>query len=59
MKEYEIHVFVSYTSQGGTKEYDCFLEYIKANNASEAKTLLRAELKAGGYKAIRMEAIEC
>ena len=58
MKEYEIHVSVSYTSQGGTREYDCYLEYVKAHDAAEAKKILRAGLNAGGYEVLNMEAIE-
>ena len=59
MKEYEIHVSVTYTSQGGTKEYDSFMEYVSAKNAAEAKKIVRATLKAEGFKVLTMEAIEC
>ena len=59
MKNYEIRVSASYTTDGGTKEWNCFKEYIEANTAAEAKKILRAELKADGYKNISMEAIEC
>lgn len=58
MKEYEIHVSASYTTDGGTKEWNCFTEYVNANTAAEAKKILRAELKAEGYKNITMDAIK-
>ena len=59
MKEYEIHASVTYTSQGGTQEYDSFLEYVTAKNASEAKKILRADLKADGFTTLNMDAIVC
>lgn len=58
MKEYEIHVSASYITDGGSKEWNCFKEYVNANTSTEAKKILRAELKAEGYKNITMEAIE-
>ena len=58
MKEYEIHVCASYITSGGTKEWNCFKEYVFANTAAEAKKVLKTTLKADGYKNITMEAIE-
>ena len=58
MKEFEIHVSASYVTSGGSKEWNCFKEYVNAGTAAEAKKILRAELKAEGYKNITMEAIE-
>ncbi len=58
MKEYEIHVSASYTTSGGSKEWNAFTEYVNANSAAEAKRILRAELKAEGYHNITMDAIE-
>ena len=55
MKEYEIHVSASYMVNEH-KEYNCFKEYVSAK--SEAKKILKAQLKAEGYKNIEMEAIE-
>ena len=58
MKEYEIYVSASYTTSGGSKEWNCFKEYVSANSAAEAKRILKAELKADGYRNITMDAIE-
>lgn len=58
MKEYEIHVSASYITSGGSKEWNCFKEYVNAPTSAEAKKILRAELKAEGYKNITMDAIE-
>ena len=58
MIEYEIHTTVTYTTGGGTKESGYFVKYITAKNMTEAKRILRAELKAAGYKNVKMEAIE-
>ncbi len=58
MKTYEIHISASYTTDGGSKEWNCFKEYVTANNEAEAKKNLRKELKAEGYRNITMEAIE-
>ena len=58
MKEYEIHTTVTYTTDGGTTEGSYFVEYVTAKNMAEAKRILRAELKAAGYKNIKMDAIE-
>ena len=58
MKEYEIHVAASYITSGGSKEWNAFTEYVNANSAAEAKRILKAELKAEGYKNITMDAIE-
>ena len=57
MKEYEIHVSASYTTDGGSKEWNCFTEYRDAHSAAEAKRILRTELKEEGYHNITMEAI--
>ena len=58
MKEYEIHVSASYTTSGGSKEWNCFTEYRMAKTAAEAKRNMRAELKEEGYHNITMDAIE-
>lgn len=58
MKEYEIHVSASYTTSGGSKEWNAFKEYVEAASAAEAKRILKAQLKADGYHNISMEAIE-
>ena len=58
MKEYEIHVSASYTTCGGSKEWNAFKEYVEAASAAEAKRILKAQLKADGYHNITMEAIE-
>lgn len=58
MKEYEIHVSASYTTSGGSKEWNAFTEYVNANTKAEAKRILKAELKADGYRNITMDAIE-
>ena len=58
MKEYEIHVSASYTTSGGTKEWNCFTEYVTAKSPAEARKILRAELRAEGYHNITMDAIE-
>ena len=57
MKEYEIHISASYNTDGGTKEWSYFTEYVNANSAAEAKRIKKAELKADGYHNITMEAI--
>lgn len=48
MKEFEIKVFASYVS-GGEVYSNCFKEYVEADNESEAKNKLEAELKKDGY----------
>ena len=58
MKEYEIHVSASYVTDGGSKEWNAFTKYVEAKSAAEAKRILKAELKAEGYKNITMDAIE-
>ena len=58
MKEYEIHVSASYVTDGGSKEWNTFTEYVEAKSAAEAKRILAAELKAEGYHNITMDAIE-
>ena len=57
MTEYEIKVSASYITDGGSKEWNCFKEYIEARTAAEAKKILRAELRKEGYRNITMEAI--
>lgn len=52
MKEFEIKVCASYTP-AGTKYWNCFKEYVTANNATEAKKKLKEELKKEGYKNIK------
>ena len=32
MKEYEIHVSASYTTSGGSKEWNAFTEYVNVNS---------------------------
>lgn len=54
MREYEIHVSASYTTDGGTKEWNAFTEYVNAKNPVEARKLLRARLRAEGYHNITM-----
>lgn len=58
MKEYEIHTTATYTTDGGTTEGSYFVEYVTAKNLVETKRILRAELKAAGYKNIKLDAIE-
>ncbi len=58
MKEYEIHVCASYRTDGGSKEWNCFKEYVNADTAAEAKRILKAQLKEEGYHNITMAAIE-
>ena len=58
MKEYEIRTTATYTTDGGTTEGSYFVEYVTAKNMVEAKRILRAELKAAGYKNIKPNAIE-
>lgn len=54
MKKYEIFVSASYMVNEH-EEYNCFKEYIEANNATEAKKVLKAQLKVNGYKKISMD----
>ena len=42
MKEYEIHISASYNTDGGTKEWNCFTEYVNANSEAEAKRIKKA-----------------
>ena len=58
MTEYEIHVSARYTTDGGSKEWTVFTEYVNAASAGEAKRILKAELKAEGYHNITMKAIK-
>lgn len=58
MKEYEIHTTVTYTTDGVTTEGSYFVEYVTAKNMAEAKRILWTELKAAGYKNIKLDAIE-
>lgn len=51
MKTYEIHISASYMVNG-SKEWNCFKEYIEAKNTTEAKKIIRSELKSDGYKNI-------
>lgn len=57
MKTFEIHVSASYVTDGGTKEWNAFTEYVQAKSAADAKKILRAELKEDGYKNITLEAL--
>ena len=56
MKEFEIFVSAAYITSGGSKEYNCFHEYVEAPTAAAAKKALRASLKADGYICIEMDA---
>lgn len=58
MKEYEIHSTATYATDGGTTEGSYFVEYVTAKSMAEAKRILRPELKAAGYKNIKLDAIE-
>ena len=58
MKEYEIHVCASYKTQGGSKEWNCFKEYVYADTAAQAKRNLKAQLREQGYHNITMAAVE-
>lgn len=58
MKEYEIHVSASYMTDGGTKEWTYFKEYVQAETAAAAKSGLKAELKAQGYRNIKLDTIK-
>ena len=55
MKLYEIFVSVSYVTDGGSKEHNCFKGYVEANNENEAKRIFKSELKAEGYRDIKMD----
>lgn len=57
MKEYELHISASYITDGGSKEWNCFTEYVDARSEAEAKKIKRAELKQDGYHNITIEAI--
>lgn len=57
MKTFEIHVSASYVTDGGSKEWNAFTEYVEAKSAAEAKKILRDELKEDGYRNITMEAM--
>lgn len=57
MKEYEIHASVSYIS-GGTRYYDCYLDYVAANTKAEAKKIYKASLKADGIRLESADIIE-
>ena len=57
MKEYEIHICASYKTDGGSKEWNCFKEYVFADSITEAKKIMRAQLKEEGYHNITMGAI--
>ena len=58
LKEYEIHTTATYSTDGGTTEGSYFVEYATVKNMAEAKRILRAELKAAGYKNIKLDAID-
>ena len=53
MKEFEVKVFAGYIS-GGEKYYNCFKEYVEAGSETEAKKILKAELKKDGYIDIKL-----
>lgn len=60
MKIYEIHVSASYITDGADhKAWNCFKEYVKAENAEDAQRILESSLYEEGYIDIEMdEAIE-
>jgi len=58
MTEYELHISVSYMTDGGTEEGNYFVEYLTANTAAEAEQLKKAELEAEGYYNISIDPIE-
>ena len=45
MKEYEIHISASYNTDGGTKEWGYFTEYLSAGSAAEAKRIKAYSMK--------------
>jgi len=53
MKEFEIKVFAGYVS-GGQKYFNAFKEYVFASCETEAKKILKAELKKDGYVNIEL-----
>jgi hypothetical protein len=55
MKTFEIFVSAGYITDGGSKESNCFKEYVEAKTAADAKKILRSELKADGYICIKMD----
>lgn len=55
MKEYELHVSVSYVTDGGSKQYDSYLEYVNANTMRDAKKIVRDQFRACGIKILSME----
>lgn len=57
-REYEVQVSASYITEGQSKAWNCFKEYIVAGSEKEAKAICKAMLKAEGYKNISMEAFE-
>lgn len=48
MKEYELLISAAY-KHGGQEYRNCFKEYVKANNKTEAKAAMKKELAADGY----------
>lgn len=58
MKEYEIHISANYMTIGGTEEGNYFVEYVTAENTSEAERIKIAELKAVGYYRIELDTTE-
>ena len=59
MKEFEIKVYASYMVNEN-KKYNCFKEYVNAKNATEAKKILKDELKKEGYIDIKLsDVIAC
>ncbi len=58
MKEYEIHISANYITDGSTEEGGYFVEYVIAENASEAERIKMTELEAAGYYNIEMDTIE-
>ena len=57
MKEYEIHASVSYVS-GGTRYYDCYLDYVNAESKTEAREIYKADLAKDGIRVERMDVVE-
>lgn len=58
MKEYEIFVSISYLTDGGSREHNCFHEYVNANTPASAKRALKATLKEYGYKGLKIESMD-
>lgn len=56
MKEYELRITVSY-KPNQTIFYNCFKEFIKANNKNEAKRIVKEKYKDYGYRTMKITEI--